>query len=808
MKNLFVQLPLAVISVISFFCLHAQSPATYQQPPHVITDLVDGPRFPALRISPDKSTLVFLDVAGYPPIEELSEEELRLAGLRINPSNFGPSRSNYYVGMSIRSLDSEVEKSVSGLDDKIRITEFSFNNAGDKAAFVHAGSDNLQLYVVFIQEARVVKVADYLNSAMGSAYTWLDDDNLVYKSRSSDLNNKPEVSSNLSGPVIQESGGSAAPVRTYQDLLSSPYDEALYSFYTQVELKSMHVNSGEIKSLGIAGMIWGVSSSPDSKYLLVTEVIQPFSYIVPYSRFPSRATLYDRDGKKIQVFNESPLQENIPKGFNAVAEGKRSISWRSDKPATLSWVEALDGGDPAREVDFRDQVYMQDMPNGAVVPGPKTQLRYYGITWGYENLALIDEGWWATRRRVTSKWNPGQPDAPQQVLFDRSTEDRYNDPGSFVMTDNQYGRSVLQVLSSGNMLLTGTGASPEGNRPFIDEFNPSTLETNRLWRSEAPYYEYPVLALSSEDGVWITRRESNEAPPNYFIRNLKSNSLTALTNYENPYEALKGVNKEIVSYTRADGLKLQGTLYTPVGYDAERDGRLPVFMWAYPREFKSADAASQVNRSPYEFIRLGWGSALYWVTQGYAIFDDFSMPILGEGDEEPNETFVAQLRMSAEAAIDALVDMGVADRNRIAVGGHSYGAFMTANLLAHTNLFAAGIARSGAYNRTLTPFGFQSEQRTYWEAPEVYFNMSPFNYAHTIKTPILLIHGEADNNSGTFPMQSERFFAALKGHGVTSRLVMLPHESHGYRARESVLHCLYEMDRWLDVHVKNRVVEP
>ncbi|HRF42043.1 MAG TPA: prolyl oligopeptidase family serine peptidase, partial [Saprospiraceae bacterium] len=348
------------------------------------------------------------------------------------------------------------------------------------------------------------------------------------------------------------------------------------------------------------------------------------------------------------------------------------------------------------------------------------------------------------------------------------------------------------------------GASPEGNRPFIDQMEVATKQTKRLWRSEAPWYETPVAFVDLGKGQVITRRESVQEPPNFYLRNLNKNELKPLTKFANPYSALTGAKKELMRYKRADGVEMTGTLYLPAGYDKAKDGPLPTLMWAYPREFKSADAAGQVSGSPYEFIRLSWGSPLYWLTQGYAVFDDFSMPIIGEGDAEPNETFVEQLRSNAEAAVNMLVNMGVTDRRRIAVGGHSYGAFMTANLLAHTDLFAAGIARSGAYNRTLTPFGFQSEERTLWQAPEVYSNMSPFNFADKIKTPILLIHGEADNNSGTFPIQSERFYAALKGHGATVRYVVLPAESHGYRAKESVLHCLWEMDQWLDKHVKNR----
>ncbi|HHS96104.1 MAG TPA: S9 family peptidase, partial [Phaeodactylibacter sp.] len=503
------------------------------------------------------------------------------------------------------------------------------------------------------------------------------------------------------------------------------------------------------------------------------------------------------------------LAENIPKGFGAVVTGPRSFSWRADRPATLVWVEAQDGGDPNKEATIRDQLFMLEAPfDKAPIESIRFALRYGGITWGDGDLAMAYEWWWKDRKIITSRWQPDGKPSDKSIFFEHSWEDRYNDPGDFETERNQYGRSVLMTADGGvSLYLSGQGASPQGNRPFIDVIHIESKEKKRLWQSQAPYYEYPVGVLDKEKALVLTRRESKKERPNYFLRNLRDGSIEQITHFENPYKALEGVHKELVKYKRADGIELTGTLYLPAGYDKEKDGRLPVFMWAYPREYKSADAAAQVKDSPYEFIRIYWGSPLFWVTQGYAIFEDFGMPIIGEGAEEPNETFVQQLNAGAEAAINHLVEMGIADRERIAVGGHSYGAFMTANLLAHTDLFAAGIARSGAYNRTLTPFGFQSEERTFWESPETYFKMSPFMHADKIKTPLLLIHGQADNNSGTFPMQSERFFAALKGHGARVRLVMLPHESHGYRARQSIMHMLWEMTEWLDKYVKNKSTE-
>jgi dipeptidyl aminopeptidase/acylaminoacyl peptidase len=227
-------------------------------------------------------------------------------------------------------------------------------------------------------------------------------------------------------------------------------------------------------------------------------------------------------------------------------------------------------------------------------------------------------------------------------------------------------------------------------------------------------------------------------------------------------------------------------------------------LWAYPYEFTDVDTASQVTGSTERYTTLV-GHMLF-LMHGYAVLENAAMPIIGDPDTV-NNTYVQQLVMDAKAAVDKAVELGVVDRYKIGVGGHSYGAFMTANLLAHTDFFHAGMAESGAYNRTLTPFGFQSEQRTFWEAPEVYTTMSPFWNANKIKMPLLMIHGEADDNTGTFPIQSERLYAAIRGNGGTVRLVMLPDEAHGYRGQETIEHVLWEEMTWFDKYLKGDRVE-
>ena len=553
-----------------------------------------------------------------------------------------------------------------------------------------------------------------------------------------------------------------------------------------------------------ADMYGNISFSPDGSYVMVNVIQRPFSYLVPYYRFPSTTTIHTADAKAIATVSVVPLIEDLPKGFMAVRTGRRSLSWRDDKPATLVYVEALDGGDPANEVEFRDEVFELEAPfNGEGKSILKTINRYAGIIWGDANTAIAYDRWWDTRNMKMYSFNPSNPSSKPVVLADRNYQDRYSDPGYFVTSRNDLGRQVL-AMSQGNAYLIGAGYSEKGQFPFVDKLNLASQKKTRVYQSK---YTDKLENLNDYDvssNQLLVRIESKNEYPNYYFRNLKNNKLRQLTNFANPFESIQDVHKEVITYKREDGLELSGTLYLPVGYDKEKKEKMPMILWAYPREYKDKSSASQSTQNPNRFTYPYWGSPIYWVAKGYVVLADAAFPIVGEGEDEPNDTFRSQLVANGRAAIDAVDKLGYIDPTRVGVGGHSYGAFMVANLLSHSSDYAAGIARSGAYNRTLTPFGFQSEQRSYWEAPEVYYTMSPFMHADKMKTPLLLIHGEADNNSGTYPLQSERYFNALKGLGATVKLVMLPKESHGFRAKESILHVLYEQDAWLDTYVKNK----
>jgi dipeptidyl aminopeptidase/acylaminoacyl peptidase len=548
-----------------------------------------------------------------------------------------------------------------------------------------------------------------------------------------------------------------------------------------------------------------ISFSPDGSHVLVETIHRPFSYLVPYYRFPTTTTIYTRGGQQVATVAELPLIEVLPQGFMATNTERRSIGWRSDQGHTLTYVQALDGGDPEQEAEYRDELFELEHPyTGEGRSLLKVKNRYAGVIWGEDDIAIAYDRWFDTRNMKAYLFSPEGGGAREpSILFDMNYQDRYSDPGNFVTTRNDYGSYVL-ALEGFRAYLIGDGYTPEGQFPYLEEIHLKTGKKERMYTSEYTDRIEDLRDYDVENDRLLVRIESPTDFPNYYFRDIEEDELTQLTDFENPFEALQNVHKEVITYQREDGLELSATLYLPVGYDTTAKEKMPMIMWAYPREFKDKASAAQNTSNPNEFTYPYYGSPIYWVTRGYVVLDDAAFPIVGEGDAEPNDDFREQLVANAKAAIDAVDERGFIDRDRVAVGGHSYGAFMVANLLSHSDLFAAGIARSGAYNRTLTPFGFQSEQRNYWEAPEVYYTMSPFMHAEKMKTPLLLIHGEADNNSGTYPLQSERYFNALKGLGATVRLVMLPKESHGYRAKESIMHVLWEQDSWLEEHVKNR----
>jgi dipeptidyl aminopeptidase/acylaminoacyl peptidase len=808
----FLSPSILLLAVATAHVGETQDGLKYQVPPKEIIQLVDVRPTPNVEVSPADASgqrwLLIEAISGLPSIADLSQPELRLAGLRFNPKTNGPSRGRYITALSLKALPAGMERTVAGLPEEAKILFLSWAPDASHIFFVNASDAQtdagLSLWIVDVESARARRVNGLaLNGIFGNPCRWLgDSENLICKTVPKDRGAPPTRSEVPTGPVIQENLGRVTPGPTYEDLLKSPEDEAIFDYYAKSQVAVVGLD-GRIARVGQAGVIESASASPDGRYALIDERHHPYSYLLRFEMFAERVSIVDLKSGVTKQLADKPLEDAIPNIHDAVETGPRDFEWRSDAPATVFWTVAADGGDPRIESPVRDRLFMLDAPfEGPPQKLAELPLRFESVEWGNSHVAIVEERWWKNRRRTMLALSPAAP-GQQVKLFEGSFEDRYHDPGQPFQVLNKQGKPVLQTTPDGNgVFLHAEGASPEGDRPFVAVMSLATGETKRMWQSAAPFFEFPLSVLDAGTPTILIERESPEVNPNYYLKNLATNSLDQVTHFPSPYGNALLPKKQVLKYKRADGVELSANLYLPPAYKPG-DGPLPTLMEAYPTEYKTKSAAGQISGSPYEFPFLYWGSPVPFATQGYAVLENATIPIVGEGQAEPNDTYVEQLVASAKAAIDEGVRLGVVDRNRVAVMGHSYGAFMTANLLAHSDLFKAGIARSGAYNRTLTPFGFQNEDRTYWQAPEVYYKMSPFSYADKIKTPILLIHGEADNNTGTFPIQSERLFSAIKGQGGTVRFVLLPLESHGYAARESVLHMFWEMNNWLNTYVKN-----
>jgi len=748
--------------------------------------------------------LLLLERNALPDIREVGRRMLPLAGVRIDPRQSSPFAAVYYHTMRLRTT-------IPGPDQPAPITVAL--PAGSKIAEVQWSHDSRHLFCLLQTDTgqqlwrlaadapeQLQLCTDRINTVLMKPRWAPDGQQILCLLNRPDRGAEPKPPAVPKGPNVQESSGKTSPVRTYQDLLHNPYDEALWAYYTETQITLVRPD-GSLHPIGSPGWIVDAELSPDGWYLLVETLEAPFSYLLPQWGFPRRFEVWDFEGKVVRTLAKVPMAENIPIG--GVRTTPREVQWMASRNASLLWVEALDGGDPRVEAPYRDRLMMLEAPfEGDALEVRKLVQRFMGVQYFSDAKRLVTSEYDRDRRWVRALLHDlDQEPGTEQVLEDRSIRDRYGDPGDLVTTLDPMGGRV--VLQEGDALFRiGLGASEEGDLPFVDRYTIGTRRTDRLWRCTAGGYERPVEVWIAGDGrkpSLLTAFENRTSPPNMRLRDLDTNTIQELTNFPDPTPQIRGIKKQLLRYERSDGVFLSGTLYLPADY--QEGTRLPLLIWAYPQEFNDAATAAQVAGNEDRFTRMTGSTHLALVTQGYAVLDGATMPVIGDA-ETMNDTFLDQVVASAQAAIDAVVELGVADRNRVAVGGHSYGAFMTANLLAHCDLFRAGIARSGAYNRTLTPFGFQSERRPLWQAKPVYVNISPFFFAEQIQEPLLLIHGEEDNNSGTFPMQSERMFQAIQGNGGTVRLCMLPKESHGYRARQSVLQVQAEMLNWLDRYVK------
>ena len=777
----------------------------YKRPPEIVQRILDAPRPPTVIPSPDGKTLLLAEPMGIPTIADFAQPLLRLAGLRINPQTSGPYSVTGFQAITLRDVATGQERRIQ-VPPSAHLGQPMWSPDGGRIAFTHLTGDGMELWVADAATGVAQRVAGGLNGTTGAPCGWMPrSDALLCRMVPAGRGMVPEEPRVPIGPIVQRNDGKAAPVPTFEDLLASPHDEALFTYYATAQLALVPAAGGQPRLLGRPAIFTESDPGPGAEVILVSRAQKPYSYQVTINQFPQEVEIWSLTGDKVATAASLPLSEDAP--MDGVSPGPRSFTWVAGRPATLMYVEALDGGDNRRRAAERDKVMLLEAPFTQGRELTRLAFRFVGggfggggPAFGRDGLVMLSESERRTRQTRTWLMDVDEPAKPRRLVWDRSSEDRYGDPGTPIRMRDATGSLVLRQSADGKWIyLDGAGASPQGERPFLDRMNLETMKTERLWQSAADAYEQVAAVLDDAARTVVTRRESQTQPPNYFQRDLRSRREVQITQIPNPAPSLSTVRRELVTYARPDGVKLSGTLYYPTDY---RDGqRVPVIFWVYPREFASADAASQVVGSPNRFVLPSGASHLFLLTQGYAVLDNPTLPVVG-GDSA-NNTYVEQSVAGAKAAIDYLTGRGIADGN-FGVGGHSYGAFTTANLLAHSDLFKTGVARSGAYNRTLTPFGFQNEQRSFWEAPDVYLRMMPFAFADKINEPILMIHGINDNNSGTFPIQSERMYMALKGHGATVEYVQLPFEAHGYAARESVMDVVARMIEWYDRYVKEK----
>jgi dipeptidyl aminopeptidase/acylaminoacyl peptidase len=761
----------------------------YHKPSQEMLEVLTAPLTPTVSLSPQRDTILILQPVRYPPISEVAQPMLRLAGIRIDSNTNGMHLAANYSSFTLKQLASGAEIKVAlPLAPKLSAPEWSPD--GKQFAFTNTTPRGIELWLGSAQTGKTRRVPNIpINGVRfginGRAIEWLSDSRTILVHLVPAGRVAPPVQPRFpSGPHVQESLGHAGPAPTYEDLLSTPHDEDLFDYYATSQLAWLDTLSGKTTSISKPAIYLSTIPSPDDKHILTARLLRPYSYQLPALRFPQDIEIWDAHGNTEYKVASLPLAENMP--LEGVRPGPRSYEWLPDHNATLTWVEDAKG---------HDKVMMFSEPfRGTPRQVYLTEHRYRGEQPLAGGKALLEDYARTTRIVRTLLIDTEKPDSAARVIFSRNERDAYKNPGVPVTQVQPNGRRVL-IQQGDDIYLSGQGATPDGDKPFLDRFNLVTGKAERLFQSTQGY-EALVAMLDDRGERLLIRRESPTDPPNYFVRTAQD--VKPLTNFPNPTPQTLAIKKQRVTYTRKDGVPLSFTLYLPPDY--QPGTRLPALMWAYPYEFSDADTAGQVTgHATDSFTELNYHQL--FVLHGYALIDNAAMPIVGD-PRTVNNTYIDQLLMDAQAAVDKAVEMGVVDRDRIGVFGHSYGAFMTANLLAHSKLFHAGVAESGAYNRTLTPFGFQAERRTFWQAQDVYEKMSPFFFADKIKTPILLIHGEADDNTGTFPIQSERLYAAIRGNGGTVRLVMLPSEAHGYRARETMEHVLYEEAAWFDKYLK------
>ncbi len=769
----------------------------YKEPEEYIKKIFDAPQPPYLSIVQYSNFAVEANYRRYQTLEQLAEKKLHLAGKEISPRL--NAEIERWPGYMVNFVDLETgERRKIDLPEDIKIRQRIFNNDYSKMAVSYEAENGIKLFIIDVKTGKIKHLNKIMvNDAFGyNSVSWLNDNKTLLVKSIPKRGIMTDEITVPTAPIVQSTNGKKSTVRTYQNLLQNQHDEELFEYYFTSQLLLVNSKNGKAKKIGEPAIYMSVEFSPNNEYLLASRMNKPYSYLLPYYYFPKSYLVFDKAGNLVKELSNQPLQDQIPIG--GTRKEPRNYNWQPLKEATLVWVEALDEGDPKIEVENRDRVVSLSAPfTGEPKELFRTKYRYNGIDWSSDVDELIYTEYDRDNFWIYSYLYNLKTGAKEQ-LEARSYKDIYNDPGDLIYKKTKNGLYVF--LKNGEKVYRrGNGATPEGKYPFLAEFDLKTKESKTLFRCKEGFYEKFIAFTNKELDEIVIYSQSKTVWPNYYKVDLNSGERTQITFYKNPNPQIESLPSELVYYSRKDSIPLSGKLYLPPNY--KEGDKLPLIIHAYPEEFVDSATASQVSNTDNIYPKFSGASLKYLALEGYAVLQNASIPIIGD-PETVNDTFIEQLNSSVEAAIDYLDGRGIIDRERVGIIGHSYGAFMVANVLAHSDLCAVGIAKSGAYNRTLTPFGFQSERRTFWEAKDFYFKVSPFMYADKIKEPLLLIHGEDDPNSGTFPIQSKRMYHALKGNGGTAKLVLLPLEGHGYAARKSNLHVLAEMIEWFNKYLK------
>ena len=758
--------------------LRIETANEYREPPPRIAKILTATAPPEVLLHTSSQQVALLYQQDLVSLDTLARPFLGLAGFRMDPAPQTVRRDPMLDRIEIVPLGGNATPVVWQPQAGASLAYVSFSPDGKRLAGVEVAADAASLRIFDIEEQTVTTLPIAVNSVWGAPCFWQDSESLICRVVPADRGNPP---ARKPRPTILEHRGGLAPTMTYTNLLTDACDEALFEHYFTADLAHVHISGTYDLIDGTRGLLSEVLVSPNRQYAIIVRIKRPYSRIVPASRFPRDIEIWDlKKGVKLRALSLPNDGAQPARGF---PEGPRQFEWRPGEPASLGYVER-DTSIPGRPAD---RWMALDPP---FIGAPRQMVRsdktidMFGWTTGgtpyYTTLGRDN------RKVQIFIIRPGG----KALMWEGEVEDRLSNPGHPLRTNGETGAVVERM---GGVFFAGDGFSKEGPQPFLERFDLNTGEKTRLRTSSPDEIETTLAVLDDTGETLLTQRETETIP--FSLRIVRNGKIETIWQCPHPYPELKQIQRRYLEYKRKDGVALFGTLYLPPGYRGE--GRLPTVMWIYPTQYSDATYAEAPHEKSHRFFRVKGPSPMIFPLAGYALLLNPSMPIIGDR-MNANDQYLSQLEASAEAAVEALVSRGVADPDRIAIAGRSYGAFSAANLLAHTRLFRTGIAMSGAYNRTLTPFGFQDERRSFWKATDVYARMSPFYYADRIEAPLLLIHGEDDENPGTSPIQSKRFFHALVGNGNPVRYVALPHEGHTYHAKESVLHIAQEMLDWLE----------